>query len=133
MLPAVWPGDKITVRRCPTDQLRPGQNALFHRDGKLTAHRILSLTSDGILTRGDSIDCLDPLVRPEEIVGRVESIRRDGRIVNLDRKLWQRAAAWMLRRSSLCMKATLYLARRLRTNWDMQPPQFSASPLASAE
>ena len=38
MLPAIWPGDLLTVRRCDLSELEPGQIALYRRDGKLTAY-----------------------------------------------------------------------------------------------
>ena len=126
MLPAIWPGDVVTVRRCDFAELRAGQIALFHRDGKLTAHRIQSIDSNEIVTRGDSIACFDAPVRPGEIVGRVESIRRGGSTFNPEQRLWQRVAAGILRNSDLCMRATLFVSRRLRPNWEMRTMNWAA-------
>jgi hypothetical protein len=138
MLPAVWPGDVVTVRRCEFADLQPGQIALFHRDGKLTAHRIQNITDNQIVTRGDALACFDPPVRAIEIVGRVESICRNGRTFNPEQRLWQRVAAWTLRNSDLCMRTTLFLGRRLRRSWDMQAGtmqilQMSPSPTPIAK
>jgi hypothetical protein len=120
MLPAVWPGDVVTVRRCEFADLQPSQIALFHRDGKLTAHRIQKISNNEIITRGDALACFDPPVRASEIVGRVESIYRNGRKFSPEQRLWQRVAAWTLRNSDLSMRTTLFLGRRLRRSWDMQ-------------
>ena len=129
MLPAVWPGDQLTTRSVPFDQLRPGQVILFHRDGKLTAHRILSFTADGVVTRGDSLSHPDRPVRAEELVGRVERVVRNGRSRTLELKLWKGVVSWLLRRSDLGLRATLFFARRLRGNWEIQAPAYSKSSL----
>jgi hypothetical protein len=120
MIPAIWPGDEVTVRQCAFAEFEPGQIALFHRGGKLTAHRIQVLKDGAMVTRGDSIACFDAPVRAGEIVGRVESICRGGRAFNPEQRAWQRVAAWILRKSDFCMRATLYVSRRLRPTWDMR-------------
>lgn len=38
MLPSIWPGDILTIRRQNLDQIRPGEIVLVARDGGLCAH-----------------------------------------------------------------------------------------------
>lgn len=133
MIPAVWPGDVITVRHCDLAELQPEQIVLFRRDGKLTAHRIQLVSSDHLITRGDSLPCFDPPVEPSEIVGRVVSISRGGRNIDPEQNFWQRVASSILRRSDFCTRATLYLSRRLRRTGEMRAPQASPSPLPAAK
>ncbi len=102
MLPAIWPGDVLTVRSLSSEQLHPGQILLYRRYGKLTAHRIIHVAGDHLVTRGDCIPAFDPPVQASEIVGRVVGISRNGRAIKLQPSLWQRAAAWLLRRSEAC-------------------------------
>ena len=128
MLPAIWPGDLITVRRRDLPELKPGQIVLYNRDGKLTAHRIQQLFGDHLITRGDSVPCFDPPVQADEIVGQVVSISRDGRDFRPEQRLWQRIASWILRSSDLLMRITLYLSRRLRSTWDLRTPWTNSSP-----
>ena len=101
MLPAIWPGDELTVRRCGFGELQAGQIALVHRDGKLTAHRIQTLRDSEIVTRGDSLARTDAPVRADEVVGVVTGICRDGRTFDAEERMWQRGAAWILRHSEL--------------------------------
>lgn len=133
MLPAVWPGDEVTVRRCELAELEPGQIVLYRRDGKLTAHRIQHLKSDHLIARGDSLPSLDPPVQPNEIVGRVVSISRGVRSVDPEQTFWQRVASAILRRSDFCMRVTLFLSRRLRRSSEVRTPGTSSSPLRAGK
>jgi hypothetical protein len=80
MLPAIWPGDVVTVRPAAvTAELRCGEIAVFRRYGRLIAHRIVEAGAGGLVTRGDAHDERDPPVRPCELVGKVAAISRRGR------------------------------------------------------
>ena len=113
MLPAIWPGDVVTVRRRELSELRPGQVVLAQREGKLIAHRIHAIGGDRILTRGDSLPQCDPPVCAAEILGEVVSILRHGRHVPVEQSRRQRALASILRRSDFCARMTLRAGRRL--------------------
>jgi signal peptidase len=133
MLPAVWPGDVVTVRSCGLAELLPGQIALYRRDGKLTAHRIQHLSNDHLIARGDSLPCPDPPVKPWEIVGRVVSISRAGRLIHPEQAVWQRVASAILRRSELCKRITLHLRGRLRRLKEQQTSWAGSSQLPVRE
>ncbi|HEV2381834.1 MAG TPA: S24/S26 family peptidase [Terriglobia bacterium] len=45
MLPALWPGDVIRVRRGDVTEVRPGEIVLFLRDGRIVAHRVVQCCS----------------------------------------------------------------------------------------
>lgn len=116
MLPAIWPGDVLTVRSLSPELLQPGQILLYRRHRKLTAHRIVRVTAAHIVTRGDCIPSLDSPVGWDKVVGIVVGISRDGRAIQLELSPWQRAAAWFLRRSKVCTSLVVHLraaARRL--------------------
>src|SRR5271169_5683553 len=80
MLPAVWPGDILSVQRHEAVNALPGDIVLFGREGRLVAHRVVerSICRDGIqwVTRGDSVDGNDPPVSSHELLGRVTAIER---------------------------------------------------------
>ena len=128
MLPVVWPGDEITVTRREVAELQPGEIVLYRRDGGLTAHRIERIAHDHLITRGDSLPSSDPPVRPDEIVGRVLSIFRNGRSVRPERSSASRIVSLILHRSDLSRRFALYLmrylarrrGRSLRCSEDMQ-------------
>lgn len=128
MLPAVWPGDVVSVRRCHIAELKLGQIVLFRREGELTAHRIMRVSQDRLVTRGDSLSCCDPPVSAAEIVGQVVGISRAGRCISPEQSSWQRAASSILRRSDLCTRLALALSRRLPRSGDMQAAWAISSP-----
>ena len=118
MLPAIRPGDVIRVQRCDLAELRPGQVVLFHRDGKLTAHRIQKVFTDHLIARGDSVKIADPPVKADEIVGNVVSTLRGSRIIDPAQTTWQLVASSILRNSDICLRITLFLYRRFQ----LRPP-----------
>ncbi len=116
MLPAIWPGDVVTVRRCDPAELRRGQIILYRREGKLTAHRIRRISPDQLITRGDTVLSCDPPVRALGVVGQVVGILRNGRSIQPEWSFWHRAVGSMLRRSAGCtriaLRITLFLGSR---------------------
>lgn len=71
MLPALWPGDIVSVESCSIDDLQPGQVVLALRNGNLFLHRLLVRTSDGFQLRGDSMPAPDPTFPAEALLGRL--------------------------------------------------------------
>jgi len=130
MLPAVWPGDVITVEQCEFSDLHPGQIVLHRKQQKLTVHRITRIASDHLITRGDSLPCYDPPVQPSEIVGRVVRVLRDGRVISLEQSFPQRITARLLRSSSVARRLTVAVVRRARHAGDRMTPWFKLSILA---
>jgi signal peptidase I len=129
MIPAIWPGDILTVRRCEVSSLRPGQIILFRRVGKLIAHRIQTVDNDHLVTRGDSLRDFDPPVMESEVIGRVARIVRDNRTVEPALTIWKSMASYLLRQSDLLLRGTLFFSRRLCRSWEMQP-SFCFAPRA---
>jgi hypothetical protein len=113
MLPALWPGDEITVQRCELTQLKRGQIAVIHRDGKIAAHRVKSIGPDHLIIRGDSLRVCDPPVCANEIAGQVVSVRRNGKDIDPRQTFWQWIGASVLRRSDFCSRVVIFLGRRL--------------------
>jgi hypothetical protein len=133
MLPTVWPGDVVTVRRCDFSELRLGQIVLHGQQQNLTLHRIVGIAGDGLITRGDALAAFDPPVQAGEVIGRVVSIWRAGRIVPPEQRFWQRVGAAVFRRSRFLRRVTVYLSRRLRRSSERQTPGTSSSPLPAGK
>jgi len=76
MLPAIWPGDVLDIEAAPLDELSPGAIAVFQRDGRVWAHRVIRNSRATLLTRGDALAQDDPPVLPEHLLGRVVSVVR---------------------------------------------------------
>lgn len=114
MIPAVWPGDILTVRRCDISEMHPGQIVLYRREEKLVAHRITCVRGDLLTTQGDSLPHEDPPIRESNIVGLAVLLVRNRRRLHLKQSRWQRVGSSILRRSDFCTRMTLRLGRRLR-------------------
>jgi signal peptidase I len=120
MVPALWPGDLVTVRSCESSELQPGTIVVFRQNERLVVHRFVHWVdstrwADGCLvTRGDARSRCDKPVKAGEVLGRVESAMRNGRPVNLQPSLWHSVLASVLRRSQVCAEIYLRLASRMR-------------------
>ena len=115
MLPTLWPGDLITVRSVPPEQVEPGEIVLYMRQNRFFIHRIVSkeLTRDKtfLVTRGDCMAEDDPPIERSELLGRVTEVRRADSIFLPSRKLspFRRLLAWMLCRWDLFQRVGLRL------------------------
>ena len=120
MLPSMWPGDILTVRRRIVEELSPGQIVLCYRDRGFVAHRLVRKRGDVLITRGDSLSDEDRPFREDEVLGEVVSILRDGRPIAPYQDWWLSACSWILRHSELCTRMLLRL-RRLSSAFRYRP------------
>jgi signal peptidase I len=120
MLPTLWPGDLITVRSVPPEQVEPGEIVLYMRQNRFFIHRIVSkdLTRDEafLVTRGDCMAEDDPPIERSELLGKVTEVRRASSILVPSRKLspFHRLLAWMLCHWDLFRRVGLRLGARRR-------------------
>jgi hypothetical protein len=133
MVPAVWPGDEVTVRQIDMADLEPGQIVVFRQDEKLVIHRVECVRGDHLITRGDSRPRFDLPVQASEMVGRVLSISRSGRTVDPRQTFWQRIVSSILRRSEFCTRVTVHINLRLRRLRDMRTHQTIPSTLPAGK
>jgi signal peptidase I len=113
MVPAVWPGDEITVRRCELAELKPGQIALCMRDGALVAHRVRRVEDDFLIMRGDALPFDDAPMSASDVVGQVVRVVRNGRDVELRRSAVQMLGAAMARRSTFLLRMMVRAGRSM--------------------
>lgn len=111
MLPAVWPGDVLSVRSHGAMEALPGDIVLFARGGRLVAHRVVerALCDDKIqwVTRGDSVAGNDAPVSSDELLGRVTAIERGSRRLTPRQSLACRLISWLLCQSDFCTRLVL--------------------------
>jgi len=102
MIPALWPGDELTVRRRPISEAKRGDIAVFTRDHRLFAHRIVAHEGSRIVTQGDGVPSRDDAVNGTELLGVVVSVSRNGMPARLAARLSvsHRLVAALVRRSS---------------------------------
>lgn len=116
MLPALWPGDEIIVRRQNISGHLIGQVVLCYRNQTFTAHRLIAKCGDVVITRGDSLSYADPPFGDAEVLGAVVSVVRDGRPVSVPSAWWHPVASWIVQRSELCTRIMLYMQRIVWAN-----------------
>jgi len=117
MLPSVWSGDVLTIRRRSPAELLPGRIVLCYRNGAFVAHRLVGKRGDDLITRGDSHAFADIPFSSDEVLGEVVSIRRGSRSVRLSPAWWHRAGSWVAARSEVCTRMLLRLRRLQRLAW----------------
>ena len=82
MNPALKPGDRLDTVPYDRQKIRRGDVVVFTSpaDGSKVVHRVVSVDSKGIKTRGDNCNRVDPWVlSTDKIVGRVISVQRRNR------------------------------------------------------
>jgi len=107
MLPAIYPGDCLTVRSFGDGAPRCGDIVLCRRGHEFRVHRVVRILGEGSATlyvlRGDALTDEDAPVRRGEILGRVTSIERRGKSLKLKGTIGvrQRALRVIVRRSKI--------------------------------
>jgi signal peptidase I len=111
MLPAIWPGDILSIHSDNVAEALPGDIVLFGRQGKLVAHRVVERTTrQGRIqwvTRGDSVGRNDAPVSSDELLGRVIAIERGSRRLTPHQSLASRLASWIFSRSEVAIRVVL--------------------------
>jgi signal peptidase I len=115
MVPSLWPGDIVEVRRRSVAEISPGEIVVFERNGLLVTHRVVEKVGGPertlLVTRGDALRAPDAPVSSEELLGGVTAILRGGRRLEPGLTRWSRAASWLFSRSDLCTRLALRIAR----------------------
>jgi signal peptidase I len=82
------PGDRLTLEPVTVDDIRPGDVVVYASDQggdrEELVHRIVAVTPDGLVPRGDNNPCPDSmLVTADNLLGRVTHVQRRGRITSV--------------------------------------------------
>ena len=89
MNPLFQEGDVVQVAPCDGLELLPGDVVAFvppEQTGKVI-HRVVAVHPRGIITKGDNVAAADDwLLAPRDILGKVVSIHRQGRLIPVPRQ-----------------------------------------------
>jgi len=110
MLPTVWPGDTLIINRVVPGEVVAGDIALFGRDRRLFAHRVVrSNGAEEFVTRGDSMRSADAPVAKEDLLGKVSFIVRDGKCMEPRKtpRFGERVVAALVRRSGIAARVVV--------------------------
>jgi signal peptidase I len=88
MYPAIAEGEIITVERIAADDVRLGDILLVRVQKSVIAHRVEKIGRElnrvtFLLLRGDAAEYCDEPVVPEQVLGRVVAVYRQGRRINV--------------------------------------------------
>ncbi len=135
MMPALRPGEIVTIAPVDCRQLRSGDIVFLVRNSKALVHRIQTRveTPEGPrgCTRGDAVSTPDAPARPNEILGKVVSVLRGHQHLTLPSHsdLLNQVLAWVFRHSDFSLR----LALRLHSSQHPQPSSPNASPADAVE
>jgi signal peptidase I len=82
MNPTLKAGDVLHLSRYAEEAIREGDVIVFKRDSSANAvtHRVVSTDCARVQTRGDNNDATDPwIISRDQVVGRIDSVTREGR------------------------------------------------------
>jgi hypothetical protein len=122
MAPCILPGDLVSIERASLQDISPREIVLYLRNGRLFAHRVVERkvapTAGGyeepcLITRGDRLSHNDPPVFSSDLLGRIVSVKRGNRKVELPGMESNRLIARLLRASD----RVTYLYVRLAASW----------------
>lgn len=92
MVPAILPRDLVSIQRARLQDISPGEVVVFLQSGRFIVHRVVDrkmvASADRpeewcLITRGDRLRHADPPVCSPALLGRVVSIERDNRTVEI--------------------------------------------------
>ncbi len=124
MVPSLHPGDFVSIHRASLLEISPGEIVLFFQNGRFVVHRVVDrkgtsgADSSGepcLITRGDRVRHDDPPVSSTELLGRVVSIERGNRKVELPAPGSNRPIIRLLQTSDRATSLYLRLAAFRRT------------------
>jgi signal peptidase len=113
MKPTLKAGDGLSVIPYGDDKISIGDVVVFrHPQGNHNVvHRVVSIDSRGVRTRGDNNSGIDPWVlRPDNIIGRVVSAQRKNRGMTIHGGAWGRVfapALWTMKQVNLTFSRIL--------------------------
>lgn len=88
MLPTIKDGETITVEPAIAASIKLGDIILYRNRTGVIAHRVMRIEQTGkcdlrFIPRGDAMAVSDPPVDADQVLGRVVSVRRNGRNVRV--------------------------------------------------
>lgn len=101
MRPRLQIGDIIQVQSVAQEQIKPGEILVIRRPADLVTHRLIRVSTAGMVVKGDRLAQSDPPVAPEEVLGRVTAVERKGRVYPLEKPWRQMAGSVIARIGSL--------------------------------
>lgn len=88
MSPFLRLGDDIFVKHIEPSLLSIGDVLVIVRENDIVTHRLIRILPDGYVCKGDNTHVPDPVVKAEQIFGKVVAINRAGERISMDDDPW---------------------------------------------
>ena len=89
MRPLINPGDRVVVKGCRAEDLVLGDIILYEKEGTFYTHRFLYRRGLSLLTKGDNALFLDASFSKEQLLGKVITIKKKSRTIDLRKRFWR--------------------------------------------
>lgn len=95
MVPLILPTDKLIVKKALSYKVN--DVVVFKKRGRLIAHRLIyySPSKDYLITKGDNNLKADGKIKANQILGKVEKIKRDSQVINLSHLYFSQSSAYL--------------------------------------
>ena len=114
-MPTLWPGDVVEIESCSVAEVGRDEIVFAFRDSRFFLHRFVAHDTAGFVTRGDSMPAPDPAFTANALLGRLVSVVRDGREVEISRRPWTRMIGLLLCNSGIARRTALWFRRGSKT------------------
>lgn len=96
MWPTILDGDQVTIAPA-YGSIESGQVVCIFQGPEIVVHRVIDVRGDGqIKTQGDALPKADGWLSPNDVLGRLIGVRRQGRTVPLNQTPWAARMATLL-------------------------------------
>jgi signal peptidase I len=108
MKPIIQIGDLIVAEVVPTGVIKQGDIIIIRRVDDFLTHRVISITKDGWLTKGDNNVVMDPIVKKGSLIGLVKAIHKKNQRIALESSKSQKVNSLLAKLGELEVRAFNY-------------------------
>lgn len=84
MIPLLYPQDKVYLQSVVFSAIKVNDIVAFKKNGQLICHRVIYKGKNYLIAKGDNGFQIDGKIKPKNILGKIEEVKRGGKIFNLN-------------------------------------------------
>jgi len=118
MFPSIRKGDIVSVQSIKLSEIKCGNIIVYRMYGQFIAHRFVRKKNiqgkEFYIVRGDTCDRFDPPLEGFQIIGRIDEISREKKIISMQNFLFS-VKSRILAKSNICRKFHRKLFRLIQS------------------